>query len=175
MTKDSLPVPNGRGRLVLGLAFFAVTLLSVFSGAHGIAQSRAVKSDHDIVGTWQGTLHVPAGDNHPAIDLRIVNKITKGDDGRLKVTDYSIDQGGGGMTATSASFEDGVFKYAIQAIDGSYEGKMSADGKSIAGNWTQGPNPLPLLMERATPETEWTIPPAAGEVAAHGRRCRSEL
>jgi uncharacterized protein (TIGR03435 family) len=63
------------------------------------------------------------------------------------------------MKATSASFEDGVFKFTIQAIDGSYEGKMAADGKSIAGNWTQGPNPLPLLLERATPETEWTIPP----------------
>ena len=115
--------------------------------------------DHDIVGTWQGTLHVAAADNHPEINLRIVNKITKGDDGKLKVVDYSIDQGGAGMAASSASFEDGVFKYAIQAIDGSYEGKMSADGKSISGNWTQGPNPLPLLLERATPATEWTIPP----------------
>jgi uncharacterized protein (TIGR03435 family) len=63
------------------------------------------------------------------------------------------------LKASSASFEDGVFKYSIQAIDGSYEGKMSADGKSIAGNWTQGPNSIALLMERATPATEWTIPP----------------
>jgi uncharacterized protein (TIGR03435 family) len=122
-------------------------------------QAPAAALDHDIVGTWQGTLHVPAAGGRPAIDLRIVNKITKGDDGKLKVMDYSIDQGGGGMTASSASFQDGEFKYAIQAIDGSYEGKMSADCKSITGNWTQGPNPLPLLLERATPETEWTIPP----------------
>ncbi len=43
-----------------------------------------------------------------------------------------------------------MLKYAIQAIDGSYEGKMSGDGKSIAGTWTQGPSPLPLLFERAT-------------------------
>ncbi len=59
------------------------------------AQTPAAAPDHDIVGTWQGTLHVAAADNHPAIDLRIVNKITKGDDGKLKVSDYSIDQGGG--------------------------------------------------------------------------------
>ena len=148
-----------RRKVLLGLACFAAGLIPVFSGAVCAAQAPAATPDHDIVGTWQGTLHVAAGDNHPAINLRIVNKITKGADGKLTVSDYSIDQGGGEMKATSASFEDGVFKYAIQAIDGSYEGKMSADGKSIAGNWTQGPNPLPLLMERATPETEWTIPP----------------
>ena len=44
-------------------------------------------------------------------------------------------------------------------IGGTYEGKLSADGKTITGTWTQGPNPLPLTLTRATPETEWTIPP----------------
>ncbi len=159
MNQGTICKPKPRRKVLLGLAFFAAGFVPVFSGALCAAQTPAAAPDHDIVGTWQGTLHVAAGDNHPAIDLRIVNKITKGADGKLTVSDYSIDQGGGEMKATSATFEDGVFKYAIQAIDGSYEGKMSADGKSIAGNWTQGPNPLPLLMERATPATEWTIPP----------------
>lgn len=159
MTQGSVCKPNSRRKVLLGLACIAAGLMAVSSGSLCAAQATAATPDHDIVGTWQGTLHIAAGDNHPEINLRIVNKITKGDDGKLKVMDYSIDQGGAGMTATSASFEDGVFSYAIQTIDGSYEGKMSADGKSIAGNWTQGPNPLPLLLARATPETEWTIPP----------------
>ncbi len=157
---------NRRRTLLLGLAGFTIGLIPVLSGGHcakaqapAANQAATAAPDHGIVGTWQGTLHVPAAANHPAIDLRIVNKITKGDDGKLKVMDYSIDQGGGGMTASSASFEDGVFKYGIQAIDGSYEGKISADGKSITGNWTQGGSPLALLLERATPATEWTIPP----------------
>jgi uncharacterized protein (TIGR03435 family) len=149
--------------VLLGLACFAAGLIPVFFGStcavQASAQAPATVPDHDIVGTWQGTLHVAEAENHPAIDLRIVNKITKGADGKLMVSDYSIDQGGGEMKATSASFVDGVFKFAITMIDGSYEGKMSADGKSIAGDWKQGPNPLPLLFERATPETEWTIPP----------------
>jgi uncharacterized protein (TIGR03435 family) len=159
MTEGAVCKRNYRRKILLGLACFAAGLIPVSSGAVCAAQAPAAAPDRDIVGTWQGTLHVPAGDNHPAIDLRIVNKIAKGDDGKLKVSDYSIDQGGGEMKSSSASFEDGVFKYGIQAIDGSYEGKMSADGKSIAGNWTQGPNSIPLLLERATPETEWTIPP----------------
>jgi uncharacterized protein (TIGR03435 family) len=158
MTEGAVCKRNYRRKVLLGLACFAAGLIPVSSSAHSAAQTPAAAPDHDIVGTWQGTLHVAAGDNHPSIDLRIVNKVTR-DDGKLKVLDYSIDQGGGEMKATSASFEDGILKFAIEPIDGKYEGKMSSDGKSIAGNWTQGPNPLPLLFERTTPATEWTIPP----------------
>jgi uncharacterized protein (TIGR03435 family) len=49
-------------------------------------------------------------------------------------------------------------------IGGTYEGKLSSDGKTITGTWSQGPNPLPLNLTRATPETEWTIPPPAPKI-----------
>jgi uncharacterized protein (TIGR03435 family) len=111
-------------------------------------------SPRDIVGTWQGTLHIAAANR----DLRIVNKISKDDKGQLKVIDYSIDQGGRPMVASSASFEDGILKFSIEFIQGKYEGKMSADGKTIAGTWTQGPNPLPLNFDRANADTAWAIP-----------------
>ncbi|HEY2470375.1 MAG TPA: TIGR03435 family protein [Terracidiphilus sp.] len=146
---------------------FAVTTLSngrvarpqaATPAAPGAAQATTpavAPTAQDIVGTWQGTLHLPNGK-----DLRIVNKIARDEKGQLKVVDFSIDQGYQGMAATSASFQDGVFKYAIASIDGSYEGKTSADGKTITGAWTQGPNPLPLLLTRATPETAWPMPEA---------------
>jgi uncharacterized protein (TIGR03435 family) len=155
MTEATVCETSRRRKLLLGLACFAIGLIPI---ARCAGQAAAISPDHDIVGTWQGTLHVPAANGRPGIDLRIVNKIARADDGKLKVMDYSIDQGGAGMTATSASFKDGVFAYEIQGIDGKYEGKMSGDGKSIAGNWTQGPNPLALLLERATPATAWAIP-----------------
>ena len=145
-------------KALLGLACMAAGLLPAINALPSSAQATAAQPDHDIVGTWQGTLHVPAAESNPGIDLRVVNKITRTDAGALKVVDYSIDRGGQGMTATSASFKDGVFKYAIEMIDGSYEGKMAGDGKSISGTWTQSSHSLPLLLERATPETEWTIP-----------------
>ncbi|MDE3150439.1 MAG: TIGR03435 family protein [Acidobacteriota bacterium] len=148
-------------KALLGLACIAAGLLPAIYARQASAQAAAAAPDHDIVGTWQGTLHVPAAESHPGIDLRIVNKITRTDAGALKVVDYSIDQGGQGMTATSASFKDGVFKYAIEVIDGSYEGKMAGDGKSISGTWTQSSHSLPLVLERATPKTEWTIPKPA--------------
>lgn len=142
--------------ILRGIACLAAGLIPIICGAQAPATSPAATADatHKIDDTWQGTLHVPQAGR----DLRIVVKVTKTDKGELKVLNYSIDQGGGEMKADSASFEDGVLKFAIQGIDGKYDGKMSGDGKSIAGTWTQGAGSLPLLLERATPETEWTIP-----------------
>jgi uncharacterized protein (TIGR03435 family) len=166
---------------LVGLAAFAIAVTTVSNGSVATAQEAAASAApgatqnsapvpgaaqattpatppptaQDIVGTWQGTLHVPNG-----TDLRIVNKVTRDDKGQLKVVDFSIDQGGQGMAATNASFQDGVFKYALASINGSYEGKTSADGKTITGAWTQGPNPLPLVLVRATPDTAWPMPEA---------------
>jgi uncharacterized protein (TIGR03435 family) len=113
----------------------------------------------DIAGTWQGTLHIP---NH---DLRTVLKIEKTPGGKLSATFYSIDQSGQGIPTTSISFENGELQYAIQFIGLTYEGKMSADGNSINGTSAQMGHSLPLVFERATPETAWTMPPPPPHIA----------
>ena len=157
MKSETLACKPVRGRnALLGLVCLTAGLIPLVSRAQAPATppAPATADPHRIDDSWQGTLHIPQANR----DLRLVVKKTKTDKGALQVVNYSIDQGGGEMTASSASFQDSVLKFEIQAIDGSYEGKMSADGKSIAGQWTQGPNPLPLLLERATPETAWTIP-----------------
>ncbi len=141
-------------KLLLGLAaVLAVTAPVVFGLIHASevhAQTAAQKTGIDD--TWQGTLHAPQK------DLRIVLKLTKTDAGALKATAFSIDQGGQGFPATTVSFEGSVLKFSIETLDGTYEGKMSSDGKSITGSWKQGPNPSLLAFERATPETAWAIP-----------------
>lgn len=106
-----------------------------------------------ITGSWQGSLAPPGG--RP---LRLVIKIARADDESLKATLYSIDQGGQPINASSASQQGTTLKIAIAAIGGNYEGKMSADGASITGTWTQGGPPSPLNLARATPETAWVIP-----------------
>jgi uncharacterized protein (TIGR03435 family) len=106
-----------------------------------------------IAGTWQGTLHAPGGH-----DLRTVLKITKDDKGALHAMFYSIDQSGQGIATSSVSFDGGTLKYGIDFISLTYEGKMSADGNSISGTSKQGDNSIPLVFERATPETEWAMP-----------------
>jgi hypothetical protein len=148
---EMLPVSRKPVARVLTLLFIVSALLV---GAYPAgAQSPPAGTSQGIEGTWQGTLH--AGQQ----DLRTVIKVEKPGGGTMKVTLFSIDQGGQPIPASSASFEDHVLKYAIEGIGGSFEGKMSSDGKSISGTWKQGGgSPLPIVLERATPETAWAIP-----------------
>ncbi|MGI8744198.1 MAG: alpha/beta fold hydrolase [Bryobacteraceae bacterium] len=108
----------------------------------------------DISGDWQGTLK--AGPQ----ELRTILQIAKSDSGAWRATMLSIDQSpdrGAGMPATSFSLDGSNIKFAIGQLRGSYDGKLSADGASISGTWTQGP-PLPLEFRRATKETAWLDP-----------------
>jgi uncharacterized protein (TIGR03435 family) len=114
-------------------------------------QAMTPASAQDLTGTWQGTLH-------PGRDLRTVLKITKAADGSYKSDFYSIDQGGQPLPADKTTLDGGTVKLSLKMIGGTYEGKLSADGKTITGQWNQGGDPLPLVFERATAETEWAIP-----------------
>jgi uncharacterized protein (TIGR03435 family) len=107
----------------------------------------------DVTGNWQGSLK--AGK-----DLRIILVVTK-DDGRLKASMYSIDQGSTPFKASSVTLDGPNFKYAIDMLGASYEGKLSPDARTITGAWTQGPTPLPLVLTKATKETAWEIPAPA--------------
>ncbi len=103
----------------------------------------------NITGAWQGTLE--AGQQK----LRVVFKVSLEDD-KLKAVFYSIDQQSPAIPASTVTKEGSTVKIGIGGL-GSYEGKLSGDGNSMTGAWTQGA-PLPLNLTRATPETAWTIP-----------------
>jgi uncharacterized protein (TIGR03435 family) len=109
----------------------------------------------NLTGTWQGALTLPAPANR---ELRTVIKITTTDADTLKAVMYSIDQGAQGVPAGSVTLQGSMFKMSVPGIGGSYEGKLSADGNSITGTFTQGPALLPLNLTRATPATAWVIP-----------------
>ena len=98
----------------------------------------------DIAGDWQGTLHAGAA------ELRLVLHITKAPDNTLKATIDSIDQpGGNGIPVSSISLKDSKLNLGIDAVHGTYEGKVAADAQTITGTWTQA-TPLPLEFKRAT-------------------------
>ena len=107
----------------------------------------------NVTGTWQGTLQPPQGKA-----LRAVIKVALDND-KLKATFYpNIDQGGQSIPASSFTKDGSNIKMTITAMNGTYEGKLSADGNSITGNWSQGGPSLPLNLAKATPETAWVIP-----------------
>jgi uncharacterized protein (TIGR03435 family) len=118
-----------------------------------VALSAGLACAQNIAGTWQGTLQTPQR------AIRLVMKVTRADDESLKAMFYSIDQSGQGFAGNAVSLQGSTFKAGIPAIGGSYEGKVSADGSSINGTFTQG-SPIPLVLTKATASTEWVIPEA---------------
>ncbi len=110
-------------------------------------------SAQDIAGDWQGALKVGAK------ELRLIVHIEKGG-AAWRATLASIDQSpdrGATIAADSVTVQAADVKISVAAIHGSYAGKLSADGTSMTGTWTQG-MPLPLDLKRATPETAWKDP-----------------
>ena len=106
----------------------------------------------DIVGDWQGTLDLGGG------KLRMVVKVAKGDKGGLSAKLYNADRGTQPASASSVTLSGSTFKFSVDLMGATYEGKLSADGNLIGGVWTGGPLPTALNLARATPETAWEIP-----------------
>ncbi|MGD0132811.1 MAG: hypothetical protein ABSE57_12230 [Bryobacteraceae bacterium] len=102
----------------------------------------------NITGNWQGTLLAGLQ------KVRNVFKIALEND--KLATLRTVDQPAPPIAMTITR-EGATVKMTIPSINGAYEGKLSGDGNSIAGTWTQGA-PLPLNLARATGETAWAIP-----------------
>jgi uncharacterized protein (TIGR03435 family) len=132
------------------LALGAPLALGIARGTTGALQAAAQAPT--ITGTWQGTAHAPGGH-----DLRFVLTIAKDEKGTLSATLYRIDQKEAPLTGDAVRFEGGTLRFVNQFPGLIYEGKMSADGNSINGT-VQQTGSFPLVLERATPETEWATP-----------------
>ncbi len=130
-----------------------VALAALFATPALRAQAAAPPTPGDLSGNWQGTLKVGK-------DLRIIFNIYKGDKDGWSAKMYSIDQTPQPIPVSSVTRQGSVIKISVTGIGGSFEGKLDAGGKSIAGTWTQGQQPFPLTLLRATPETAWEIPEA---------------
>ncbi len=122
--------------------------LTLWMMALAALQGSALQAQN-ITGNWQGTLQ--AGPQK----VRIVFKIALEND-KLKATLYTVDRPSPPI-ATTVTRDGSTVKMTIPALSGNYEGKLSGDGNSIAGTWSQGA-PLALNLARATPETAWAIP-----------------
>ena len=95
----------------------------------------------DVTGDWHGTLNVNGA------ELRLLLHISKNYDGSLKATLDSIDQNANGIPVTSAALRGSTLSLKVDAVQGSYQGKVNAAGSEISGAWTQG-TPLELTFHR---------------------------
>ena len=94
-----------------------------------------------VTGDWSGTLQINGA------ELRLVLHISKNADGTLKSTLDSIDQGATGIPVSSTTLKDSTLNLKVNAVNGTYEGKVNAAASEIAGTWTQGAA-LPLTFHR---------------------------
>ena len=154
MTEELVRVLRGKLLVAVGcvaLGMGAVGWAQAPAAPAAAAQAGEVHAHGDLTGDWQGTLVTPNQ------SLRIIARVAKADKG-WSAKMFSIDQKVPPLNTSGVTFDGTTFKFSVDQIGGTYEGKLSADGSSIVGNWTQGPNPLPLTLVRATKETAWEIP-----------------
>jgi hypothetical protein len=116
-------------KLFIVLTFIAIT--SSFSFAQ------------DIVGDWNGTLTIGTA------ELRLVLHVTKAADGSLTATLDSIDQGAPGIPVNAVTLKDSKLDLTIDAVHGTYTGKVNADASEIDGTWSQGAA-MPLNFHRGS-------------------------
>lgn len=123
-----------------------VLSLALVAGANLNAQ--------DITGDWQGTLH------RDTSNFRSINRTSRTDDGAWTISLLLLDQRGfmNPVTASAVSFRDSVLKATFDDVGGVFDAKLSADGNTLHGTWTQRGSTLPFDYHRVTKETEWKDP-----------------
>jgi uncharacterized protein (TIGR03435 family) len=138
----------------VGTGFVSVVLVASMGGALR-AQS--------IAGTWQGTLE---GGKEQRIVVKISQDKAEGHTGWQGVV-YNLDSDMAyeGRATTQMSLQGADLRFAIASVDGSYAGKLSADGGSITGTWTQGGQRYALSLVRANGDAAWEIPKADAAMA----------
>ena len=89
---------------------------------------------------------------------RLVLKIAKGGgSGGWKGELYSIDSGDA-SAVPSIMVAGADVRFTIPATEAGFRGKLSADGASMAGIFTQGSGSYPLNLARVTGDAAWAIP-----------------
>ena len=104
----------------------------------GVARGQA-----SVAGDWTGGISINGGVLHLAIH------IAKTDDGYQGTLD-SIDQGARGIPITSVALTGTSLTLKVGAVNGTYEGTVSADGTTIDGSWSQGGGSVSLVLTRGT-------------------------
>ncbi len=97
----------------------------------------------NIEGDWHASLEVI--DDAP---LRLALHVTRENSGTLKATLDSIDEAGSALPVDALEVSGATVKFEMKDTGGVFEGRIAADGSSIAGSWKQAGETWPLNWER---------------------------
>src|ERR1700733_8399668 len=125
-----------------------------------IASAGAVSAQNDARGHWTGNLDTPAGAMAVEVDL---DKSASGWIGSLSIPA----QNASGIPLDPVTFADGKVSFTMKGPAGSpgFSGTLSADGKTLDGNLSMGPQALPLKLSR-TGEAKVEVPKPSPPVTA---------
>src|SRR4051812_47065705 len=122
--------------MTLKLKALAAVLAATFLvAAPALAQAPA----HPYDGAWAGTLD--AGGQKLRLELHV-----KTDAGAPTAVLDSLDQGAT-IPATAVKTDNGEFQALFMSVMGELKSKLSADGTTLHGTWTQG-GTLPLTLTK---------------------------
>ncbi len=165
--------------LALAISFFSLAVFSTASAqTPAVHKPQPLRGSATLEGHWSGSLQ--AGE---AV-LHLVLHVSKAEDGSLKATIDSLDQGVYGIEVTSLTQKDSTLHFNVASVGASYEGRFAADHGSIEGEWTQGSASLPLVFHRQAPGAGAKKPSDAiasaegvwqGALEGHGMRLRLQL
>ena len=105
-----------------------------------------------LEGVWLGVL------DGGVVDLRLVARFSLDDAGAWQRTVDSIDQGAAGLEIKTIEFDGETLKFELRRPQAGYEGRMSADGSTLAGAWSQNGREMPLDFKRQAGEPELARP-----------------
>lgn len=130
------------------IRILVVILLGLSYTTEGVAATEDQKVDdrsdsarRSLEGIWRGTLNSQVG------KLRLILKVSKAADGKLKATMDSPDQRAPDLAVDSISLTDSFVHFEMEAIGASFDGGLSRDRSEIAGVFRQGLI-SPLVLKR---------------------------
>ena len=135
------------------MRFIALTLVSCALPILSAQQSNIASSKLSSVdGVWLGTLTASAA------SLRVQINVKSDATGHESCTLDSLDQRAMGLECANIQFATPNFLFDVLAVKGHWEGKLSEDGKSLNGNWSQG---SALVLNFTRQQAAITVPPIA--------------
>lgn len=142
--------------------WYGVVLCAVLGGLIAVGlvgRPTVAQGTRDLTGTWQGTLEAGKGQ-------RIMVKIAPDGSGWKGVV-YNLDSDRAfeGWATTQMSVRGTELRFEIATIEANYDGKLTEDGKAVAGTWTASGKPFTLTLARTSGGAEWEIPKASKPMA----------
>ena len=120
----------------------------------------------------------PAGEWQTVVGKQHLNlKVEQAEGGALTGTVVAVDQGNTVVRIDAFSFgDDGSVRFEMKSIPASFEGRLAADGATIAGEWKQGGASIPLVFRRpGASAAAFTLKPATkGKIALEPCRAASD-